>query len=148
VRPVLAPELLQDGLDPRALICNLLANQPGLPEVLEQSPPSEAVTQLARASVVCGAILGQGTGNDSPLGVSLAPIQSLLGLLNGQPSLNALTPVTLLPGTATRAPNGGTAGGSAGGPPPGGGGKPQPGGATPTQPGAGILGFENTGGGQ
>lgn len=141
VRPVLAPELLGNGLDPRALLCNVLANQPGLPEFLEQSPPSQLVTQVARASVVCGAILGRGTGNDTPLGVSLAPIQNLLGLLNGKPSLDALRPVTgLLPG--------GAAGGSAGPPP--GGGNPEPGGggATPTEPGAGILGFENTGGGQ
>ena len=39
VRPVLAPELIGDGLDPRALICNLLANQPGSAAVLAAIPP-------------------------------------------------------------------------------------------------------------
>ena len=93
VRPVLAPELLGDGLDPRALLCNLLANQPGCRRACSSRRPSPSLTQVARASVVCGAILG---GTDatasraSPSGVSLAPIQDLLGLLNQQPSLNAL----------------------------------------------------------
>jgi phospholipid/cholesterol/gamma-HCH transport system substrate-binding protein len=145
VRPVLAPELIGDGLDPRALICNLLANQPGLPQFLQQAPPSQLVTQVARASVVCGAVLG-GTGPESPLGLSLAPIQDLLGLLNGQPSLNALVPVTngLLPGAGgqTSGADGATAGGDGGAD--GGAGA----GATPTEPGSGILGFETLGGGE
>jgi virulence factor Mce-like protein len=135
VRPVLAPELIGDGLDPRALLCNLLANQPGLPDFLAQAPPSELVTQVARASVVCGAILGNGAGPESPLGVSLAPIQALLGLLGGQPSLDLADVTTgLLPGggAAAGAGPGGTTGE----------------GATPTEPGAGILGLESLGGGQ
>ncbi len=124
VRPVLAPELIGDGLDPRALLCNLLVNQPGLPAALAQ-PADPVLTQLAQASVVCGAILGNGTGAGTPLGVSLAPIQNLLNLLNAQPT-QAITPlVTGLPG-ATLLPQG-TA-------------TPQ---ATPApqQPGGDILGF-------
>ncbi|GLZ44659.1 hypothetical protein Acsp06_08440 [Actinomycetospora sp. NBRC 106375] len=142
VRPVLAPELIGDGLDPRALLCNLLANQPGVPAIL-QGPPSAAVTQLARASVVCGAILGNGTGGTTPLGVSLAPIQNLLNLFNGTPTLDALKPVTnnLLPGAGGQ--NGGATTGEGGN---GGGGGAGGGGVL--QPGSGILGFESTGGGQ
>ena len=132
VRPVLAPELLGDGLDPRALLCNLLANQPGLPNFLANAPISDAATQVARASVVCGAILGNGTGEDTPLGLSLAPIVNLLNLLNQQPSLDALTPVTT--GIEQLAPLG-----------PGG---AQPEEPTVTEPGGGILGFTTTGGGQ
>ncbi|MHC1562841.1 MCE family protein [Actinomycetospora sp. C-140] len=144
VRPVLAPELLGAGLDPRALICSLLVNQPGLPNAL-QAPLDPVLTNVARASTVCGAILG-GTNkqgqvvNNSPLGLSLAPIQDLLKVLNSQPSLDALVPVTALapgaqPGAAGGAP--GAEGAPANAP-----------GATPTQPGAGILGFETLGGGQ
>jgi virulence factor Mce-like protein len=153
VRPVLAPELLGGGLDPRELLCNLLVNQPGVPTVLQQSAPSAAVTQLARASVVCGALLGGTDANGdvipgSPLGVSLAPILDLLGLLSQQPDLGALVPVTalpngVLPGTGAQssaadsdASPGATAGDGGGG------------GATPSQPGSGILGFETLGGGQ
>jgi virulence factor Mce-like protein len=123
VRPVLAPELIGDGLDPRALLCNLLANQPGLPNALANAPASDALTQVARASVVCGAILGNGTGAETPLGLSLAPIQNLLNLLNQQPTQNALVPTVtgLLPGQGTAATQEQT--------------------PTPQQPGAGILGF-------
>jgi phospholipid/cholesterol/gamma-HCH transport system substrate-binding protein len=137
VRPVIAPEIIGDGLDPRALLCNLLANQPGLPAFLAQSPPSEIVTQVARASVVCGAILGGGTGPETPLGLSLAPFQDLLNLFAQQQSLNALTPVVT--GTDALGPLVG-----AGGPGPAGEGQ-QP---TVNEPGGGILGFTQTGGGQ
>ena len=144
VRPVLAPELIGDGLDPRALLCNLLVNQPGLPAFLQQAGPNQIITDVARASVVCGAILGNGTGGTTPLGVSLAPVQNLLNLLNGQPSLNALVPVTALPNTlgpgADGTDDGATA--SEGGDGGGGGGSD----AAPTQPGSGILGFETVGG--
>ncbi|PVZ10229.1 MCE family protein [Actinomycetospora cinnamomea] len=136
VRPVLAPELIGDGLDPRALLCNLLANQPGLPTFLQQTPPSELVTQVARASVVCGAILG-GTGPESPLGLSLAPIQALLGLLGDQPNLDLAEIAPGLP------PGVGTGGGSAD---PTVGTSDQT--ATPTEPGAGILGLDSLGGGE
>jgi len=129
VRPVIAPELLGDGLDPRALLCNLLANQPGLPGFLAEAPPSQVVEQVARASVVCGAILGNGTGPETPLGLSLAPIQNVLNLLNQQPSLDALTPLT-----AAGQPLGPLVA--------------QPQQPTVTQPGSGILGFAPTGGGQ
>lgn len=146
VRPVLAPELIGDGLDPRALICNLLANQPGLPAFLQQAPPSELVTQVARASVVCGAILGRGTGPDSPLGLSLAPILSLLGTLNQQPSLDSLVPVTAINGLL---PNGNPEdSGADSGTTTGEGGDGNDAEATPTQPGSGILGFETLGGGR
>src|SRR4051794_6358637 len=101
VRPVIAPELLGDGLDPRALLCNLLANQPGVPNVLANAPPSDAVTQLARASVVCGAIPGNGTRAPTPLGLSLAPFQNILNPLSQRPTLNALTPVPAGPAPAT-----------------------------------------------
>lgn len=106
VRPVIAPELLGGGLDPRALLCNLLANQPGLPNFLATTPPSDAVTQVARASVVCGAILGgtdPTTGEIIPgsgLAASLAPFQNLLNLLSQNaievpavPLLTGLPPV-------------------------------------------------------
>ena len=147
VRPVLAPQVIGDGLDPRALICNLLANQPGLPAVLQQSQPSAAVTQVAQASVVCGALL-RGTGNDSPLGASLAPIQDLLGLLNGQPSLDALIPVTsgLLPGAGGRQANNDQAAGD--GDPGGARDQGGAGGSGLFEPGSGILGFESAGGGR
>ena len=73
------PSWIGDGLDPRALLCNLLVNQPGLPNVLAQ-PADPALTQLARASVVCGAILGNGTGGRrGALGLSLAPITEPAG---------------------------------------------------------------------
>lgn len=134
VRPVLAPELLGDGLDPRALLCNLLANQPGLPNVLANTPASDAVTQVARASVVCGAILGNGTGPGSPLGLSLAPVQNVLNLLNQQPTMDALIPETT--GLEGLAPGAGAGATSTEQPP------------TILQPGAGILGFTETGGGQ
>ena len=145
VRPVLAPELIGDGLDPRALLCNLLVNQPGLPDVLAQ-PADPVLTQVARASVVCGAILGQRRPADaaSPLGVSLAPIQNLLDLLNAQPSLNALVPVT---GAARAAAPAAAGRGDAGGDP-----APRAAGRRrrrrrPSR-GSGILGFETVGGGQ
>ena len=97
VRPVLAPELLGAGLDPRALICNLLVNQPGLPDVLA-GPADPRSTQVARASVGLWRPPGRHGRrrrvSQLPLGLSLAPIQDLLGLLNAQPSLNALVPVT------------------------------------------------------
>ncbi len=122
-------------------------NQPGLPDVLA-GPADPVLTQVARASTVCGALLG-GTNADgeivgnSPLGVSLAPILNLLDLLNAQPSLNALVPVTALPDAAAPGAAGGAAqpgaDGAAGGP-----GEA----ATPTEPGSGILGFETVGGGQ
>ena len=52
---------------------------------------ARCVTQVARASVVCGAILGRRhRAPGPPLGLSLAPIQDLLNLLNAQPSLDAL----------------------------------------------------------
>ncbi|WP_433783750.1 MCE family protein [Actinomycetospora sp. CA-101289] len=136
VRPVLAPELIGDGLDPRALLCNLLVNQPGLPDALA-GPANPILTQIARASVVCGAILGNGTGADTPLGASLAPILNLLNLLNQQPNLNALTP--LVTGTEALGPLG------AGGQAAPAGQTQQP---TVTEPGGGILGFAPTGGGQ
>ncbi|WP_433030136.1 MCE family protein [Actinomycetospora sp. CA-053990] len=150
VRPVLAPELLGAGLDPRALICSLLVNQPGLPDVLA-GPADPVLTQVARASTVCGALLG-GTNaagevvGNSALGLSLAPIKNLLNLLNTQPSLNALVPVTALPDAAAPA---GAAGADGGASQPGAGGADgAPGEATPTEPGSGILGFETVGGGQ
>ncbi|GAA4940861.1 virulence factor Mce-like protein [Actinomycetospora succinea] len=149
VRPVLAPELLGAGLDPRALLCSLLANQPGLPDVLA-GPIDPLLTNVARASVVCGALLG-GTNaqgqvvNQSPLGLSLAPIQDLLGLLNQQPSLNALVPLTALAGGAP-AGAGGQAAGADGAATNGDGGATGAPDATPTEPGSGILGFETVGG--
>jgi phospholipid/cholesterol/gamma-HCH transport system substrate-binding protein len=148
VRPVLAPELIGDGLDPRALLCNLLANQPGLPDFLGQAPPSELVTQVARASVVCGAILGNGTGPETPLGLSLAPILDLLGTLNQEPSLDALVPVTALPGGLL--PGTGAAGGETAedGAADEGGGADSDGGESGVATPGGILGFATTGGGQ
>jgi virulence factor Mce-like protein len=125
VRPVLAPELIGDGLDPRALLCNLLANQPGLPNALANAPASDALTQVARASVVCGAILGNGTGAGTPLGLSLAPVQNLLNLLNAQPTQAIKPLVTGLPGAAALAPQTPATQQE----------------TTPQQPGAGILGF-------
>jgi hypothetical protein len=122
---VLAPELIGDGLDPRALLCNLLANQPGLPNALANAPASDALTQVARASVVCGAILGNGTGAGTPLGLSLAPVQNLLNLLNAQPTQAIKPLVTGLPGAAALAPQTPATQQE----------------TTPQQPGAGILGF-------
>lgn len=147
VRPVLAPELLGDGLDPRALVCNILANQPGLPAFLANAPASDALTEVAQASVLCGAILGNGTGDETPLGVSLTPIKNLLNLLNGEPTLNRLIPVTALPGGAGL-PASGTPGGSDGTSSADGNGTDGNGEATPTEPGSGILGFDTLGEGQ
>ncbi|MDD7938499.1 MCE family protein [Actinomycetospora lutea] len=147
VRPVLAPELLGAGLDPRALLCSMLVNQPGLPNALA-GPADPLLTNVARASVVCGALLG-GTNadgevvNTSPLGLSLAPIQDLLKILNQQPSLDALVPITALAGGA--APGAGPAPGANGEATSGEPGTGE-GGATPSQPGSGILGFETVGG--
>ncbi|GAA4799240.1 hypothetical protein GCM10023200_40130 [Actinomycetospora chlora] len=144
VRPVLSPELLGAGLDPRALLCSLLVNQPGLPNALA-APADPLLTNVARASVVCGALLGgtnkQGeiVGN-SPLGVSLAPVQNLLDLFKNQQTLNALVPITAQPAPQAGAAGGGTTAGDGAA----GGGA----GATPTQPGSGILGFDTTGGGR
>lgn len=132
VRPVIAPELLGDGLDPRALLCNLLANQPGLPDFLANAPISDAATQLARASVVCGAILSNAPGAPPALGLSLAPFQNLLNQLNQQQDVSALTPVTALDQPLEPLVPLGA----------------QPQQPTVTQPGAGILGFAPTGGGQ
>lgn len=148
VRPVLAPELLGAGLDPRALLCSLLVNQPGLPNALA-GPADPLLTDVARASVVCGGLLG-GTTQDgelvgnSPLGLSLAPIQDLLQTLNQQPSLDALVPVTALAGALPGAgPAAGADEGTTTGEPGTGEGADD---AAPTQPGSGILGFETVGG--
>lgn len=151
VRPVIAPELLGAGLDPRALLCSLLVNQPGLPDALA-GPADPLLTNVARASVVCGALLGgtDAEGNVVPgsaLGLSLAPILELLGLLSQQPSLNALVPLTALPEGALPGA-GAPAAGEAGAAPGEGGETAGDGAATPTEPGAGILGFDTVGGGQ
>jgi hypothetical protein len=125
-------------------------NQPGLPDVLA-GPADPLLTQVARASTVCGALLG-GTNADgevvgnSALGLSLAPIKNLLDILGTQPSLNALVPVTALADAAAPAGGAGADGGAA--QPGAGGADGGPGEATPTEPGSGILGFETVGGGQ